>query len=109
MALVKKWIMELESAERARLAGNEGRARVCARRAAGMVAQAFLYRNRIPVDSPNLYGALLTLSQFDHLSPDLHAAVENLTMRVGGDFSLPPGMDLVADARYLCEHLERMP
>ena len=108
MALVKKWILELEAAERARLAGNEGRARVCARRAAGMAAQVFLTRHRVPTGGANFYNALLALAQFPHLAPDLKTAVAHLTLRVGEDFSLPPDVNLIADARTLCDALERM-
>jgi hypothetical protein len=108
MALVKKWMMELDSAERARLAGNEGRARVCARRAAGMAAQTFLTRHRVRTDGANFYNALLALSQFPRLTPDLKTAVAHLTLRVNETFSLPPDVDLIADARTLCEQLERM-
>jgi hypothetical protein len=108
MTLVKKWILELESAERARLAGNEGRARVCARRAAGMAAQIFLTQHRVQTGVENFYNILLNLSQFPSLSPDLKTAVAHLTLRVDETFSLPPDVDLIADARYLCETLERM-
>jgi hypothetical protein len=38
---------ELEKADLARLSGNEGRARVCARRAAGIAARAFLTRHGV--------------------------------------------------------------
>jgi hypothetical protein len=106
MALVKKWVLELESAERARLAGNEGRARVCARRAAGMAAQAFLTRHRVRTDGANFYNALLVLAQYPRLAPDLKTAIAHLTLRVSEDFSLPPDVDLIADARALCEQLE---
>ena len=109
MAFVKKWMAELESAERARLAGNEGRARVCARRAAGRSAQAFLTRHQVPARGANFYNALLDLAQSPRLPPDLETALAHLTLRVGDDFSLPPGVDLIADARLLCEHLEEIP
>lgn len=109
MALVKKWESELEAAERARLAGNEGRARVCARRAAGRASQVFLDRHQVRTNGARFYNALLALAQFPRLTPDLKTAAAHLTLRVGDDFSLPPGVDLIADARLLCEHLEEMP
>jgi hypothetical protein len=110
MTLVKKtWLSELESAEQARLAGNEGQARVCARRAAGISARDFLSRRQVRTRGGNLYNALLDLAQYPRLTPDLKTAASHLTLRVGDDFSLPPGVDLLADARLLCEHLEEIP
>lgn len=105
----KSWMVELESAEHARQVGNEGRARVCARRAAGMAARGFLERHQVRASGANFYNALVALAEFPGLTPDIKTTVAHLTLRVGEDFSLPPGMDLITDARYLCEHLEEMP
>ena len=65
---------ELENAEHARLAGNEGRARVCARRAAGMAARHFLARHNIRLRDPSAYSALKALVEFPDLSSGLRVA-----------------------------------
>jgi hypothetical protein len=97
---------ELENASRARLAGKEGRARVCARRAAGMAARAFLIRHGITPRDPGAYTALQLLAEYPGLAPDLLVIARHLTMRVTGDFTLPIDVDLIAEARKLIGGLE---
>lgn len=95
---------ELEEAERSRRAGNEGRARVCARRAAGMAARDFLDRRGAP--APSAYQALQQLAALPGLPADLAAAARHLTLRVTEGFTLPVETDLIAAARLLCEKLD---
>ena len=92
---------ELQNAERARLAGNEGRARVCARRAAGIAARIFLARHAIRLRDRSAFTALLALAEFPGLAPELQAAALHLVTRVTEEFTLPLDADLVADARQL--------
>jgi hypothetical protein len=91
---------ELENAERARAVGNEGRARVCARRAAGMAARDFLARNGVQVKG-SAYEVLKALEGFPGLSPNLQAAAAHLTMRVSEEFTLPADIDLILETRKL--------
>ena len=100
-------------AESARLDGNEGRARVCARRAAGLAAQEFLERNGFQhfaqahgrSRTTSAYQALQVLAQYSGLAPDLRQSARYLTLRVNDDFLLPASVDLIAEARKLCERL----
>ena len=100
---------ELERAEAARAAGNEGRARVCARRAAGMAARVFLTRHEVRLFDAaqgetrisSAYEALQTLATFPRLASNLKQAALHLTMRVSGEFNLPPGIDLIDEAHKL--------
>jgi hypothetical protein len=92
---------ELERAERARLAGNEGMARVCARRAAGIASRDFLTRHRVRLRDASAYAALQALVKFPGLTPDLQVAALHLTTRLTGAFTLPIDADLIADARKL--------
>jgi mycoredoxin len=92
---------ELEKAKLARLDGNEGRARVCARRAAGMAARDFLTRQGVHLREVGAYAALLALAEYPHLAPHLQKAVSNLTTRVTAAFTLPMDADLIADAGKL--------
>ena len=98
--------IELQNAERARLAGNEGRARVCARRAAGIAARNFLTRHAIRPKDRSAYTALQTLAEFPGLSPDLRIATLHLVTRVTEEFTLPVDADLIADARKLIGGLD---
>lgn len=98
--------VELEHAERARLAGNEGRARVCARRAAGIAARGFLARHAYRLRDGSAYTALQALAEFPGLDPDLRMAALHLVTRVTEEFTLPVDADLIADARKLIGELD---
>jgi hypothetical protein len=98
---------EIDAARAARRAGNEGRARVCARRAAGLAARAFLARRGS--GSGNAYDALQELAALSGLAPGLAVAAERLTLRVDQQFSLPAEVDLIAEAALLIEGLEHTP
>ena len=105
---------ELRRAEVARTAGNEGRVRVCARRAAGMVARDFLnlHESRLldttqrRKHSGSSYEALFILATLPGLTPSLKQALVYLTMPVSGEFHLPPGIDLIDEAHKLIEGLK---
>jgi hypothetical protein len=97
---------ELQKAESARLAGNEGRARVCARRAAGIAAREFLSRQGILLDDSSVYTALQALAEFPGLPAHLRTAAIHLTTRLTAAFTLPMEADLIADARKLIGGLD---
>jgi hypothetical protein len=97
---------ELENAERARLAGNEGRARVCARRAAGIAARNFLALHALLPRDRSAYTALQALAEFPGLDPDLRIATLHLVTRLTEEFTLPVDADLIADARKLIGGLD---
>jgi hypothetical protein len=97
--------LEFERAQQARINKNEGQARVCARRAAGMAIREYLTRNGTRVPSMSAYD-LLNLIKEDALLPsDLKLAADHLTLRVTEEFELPIQADLIAEARLLCDWL----
>jgi len=96
---------EFERADQARARGNEGQARVCARRAAGIAAREFLTRQGIRPASKSAYDLLNLLKNDPRLSPDLQLIADHLTIRVTEEFRLPVQADLVAEARTFCEVL----
>jgi hypothetical protein len=93
---------ELDQAEAARAAGNEGRARVCARRAAGVAARQYFLRQGIETRAASATTLLSMLAELPDLDPRLRGAAQDLTRRVDPDLRLPAGMDLIAEARLLC-------
>jgi hypothetical protein len=99
---------ELDLAEAARAAGNEGRARVCARRAAGMAARQYFLRQGIETGAFIAYTLLSMLAEVPDLDPQVIGAAQDLTRRVDPDFRLPSGMDLIAEARALCNQLSHL-
>jgi HEPN domain-containing protein len=96
---------ELEKARQARQRGNEGRARVCARRAAGIAVREYLSRRGVRPPSTSAYDLLNQIRDDPYLSPGLKRIAEHLTLRVTEEFKLPVDADLVAEAELFCDEL----
>ena len=94
--------IEFERAEAANARGNEGQARVCARRAAGIAIREYYARRGQSVRTPSAYDLLQLLAEEPHLSPDLKQAAVHLTLRITEEFKLPVDVDLLSEARKLC-------
>ena len=97
--------IEFERASQARAKGNEGQARVCARRAAGIAIREYLTRQGTHIPSTSAYDLLNQLKEDPLLPPNLKLVADHLTMRVTEEFKLPVEADLVAEARILCDWL----
>ncbi len=96
---------EFEKAEQARGRGNEGQARVCARRAAGIAIREYLTRHGVHPPSVSAYDLLNLIKEDPRLSPPLKLIADHLTLRVTEEFKLPVNADLIAEARTFCEEL----
>jgi len=96
---------EFERAEQARTRGNEGQARVCARRAAGIAVREYLTRSGIRPLSISAYDLLNLVKEDAQLSPHLKMIADHLTLRVTEEFKLPVDADLIAEARIFCKDL----
>ena len=92
---------ELDRARKARLAGNEGRARVCARRAAGLAARRYFESKGLNMPKAGALDRLKRLWLDPELPPETLQVIDHLTESVDEAFRLPPGVDLIADARRL--------
>ncbi|HCB01458.1 MAG TPA: hypothetical protein DEP19_03660 [Anaerolineae bacterium] len=102
---MNNYIKELEQAQKARERGNEGQARVCARRATGIAIKDYLTRKGIQPPSVSAYDLLNYMKEEPLLPPDLKLVAEHLTVRVTEEFKLPIDADLIAESRQLCEWL----
>lgn len=96
---------ELAQARTARAAGNEGMARVCARRAAGLAAGVYLEKKGHPVPGPSAIDRLNFLAGLPDIPEDWRQLCQNLVTRVNQDFQLPLEADLVEDAQTLSNAL----
>jgi hypothetical protein len=96
---------EFERAELARARGNEGQARVCARRAAGIAVREYLTRQGIRPPSTSAYDLLNLLQEEPDLAPNLKQIASHLTLRVTEEFKLPVQADLLVEAKQFCEAL----
>jgi hypothetical protein len=95
---------EFENARLALTDGNDGRARVCARRAAGVAIGVWLLRNREtgwPADAMNR----IRLVRGENSMPEeVRNAAARLIARVTPDFTSPIDTDPVEDALILVRH-----
>ncbi|PWH19417.1 MAG: hypothetical protein DDG59_02830 [Anaerolineae bacterium] len=104
MDWAKAFTQEIDTAKRARQRGNEGMARVCARRAANVIVQAYLH-------SMGVQPFRNAMQNFRYLQNHLaanHPAQELLThflLKVNEDFTFPNHIDLIQDALDLKEML----
>ena len=96
---------EIERGLAARTAGNEGQARVCARRAAGVAIGEYLLRQGMPQSDPSAYSRLQYLRDLPGISSEIKNVCENLLMRVDEGFALPVPIDLLAEAHRLAQAL----
>jgi hypothetical protein len=100
-----KFDIEIQMALEVRALGNEGQARVRARRAAGIVVREYFKNRGLPVRSSSAYDLLKELLGIPNLSGNARQAAEYLTVRVTEEFKLPVVVDLVHEARVLAESL----
>jgi hypothetical protein len=98
---------ELARAEQARKDGLEGRARVCARRAAGIVLRAYFQSHQVPKTHFTVYDLLQRLRDEPRTAPELRRIAILLLTRVNEDFQLPVEGDLIAETRQLVLILEK--
>lgn len=90
---------ELQAAHDARGQGNEGMARVCARRAAGWAIQRRYHEHL--AETANAYLLLQWLEQQEAVEEPLRAAAGRLTTRITEDHDLPHSEDPLRDAHLL--------
>jgi hypothetical protein len=96
---------ELEAARVAQQNGNDGKARVCARRAVARAAEAWIAR----LPSPRWHGD--AMAHLRHIQQDssfplpIRQAAERLSTSVTRQHATPFTTDPVADARLIIAHL----
>lgn len=101
----RQYRKEIQQAEVARQAGNEGKARVCARRAAGHVIGEYLRREGQVPPGSSAYARLQFLRSLPGITPQAREAAHHLLLRITPDHNLPVETDLIEKARWLRENL----
>ncbi len=96
---------EMERAEKARSEANEGMARVCARRAAGLAAGEYITRCGLPFSGSSAYDRLNFLAQNTAVPIEIRQVAGHFLVRVTPYHTLPMDADLLQDARWLIEQL----
>lgn len=96
---------ELSTGEAARQSGNEGRARVCARRAAGIAAGAYYRQHGMNDQGPSAYDRLRYLTEMEAVPQVVREIASHFVVRIDTDHRLPIEADLLAEARQLANLL----
>jgi HEPN domain-containing protein len=100
----------LNTAEAARARGNEGMARVCARRAAGWTVQAYLKKQGIDLQTTSVIKHMQYQLTQESLAPKNRTILEHMLVAkqkddLKSDSYFPLDVDLVAEARQLIAFL----
>ena len=99
---------ELTALITARLSGNEGKARVCARRAAGIAARAFCNILGIHYENPSAISVLNLIHELDLLPETTRQHIDRLLLQVDTNHRLPENIDLEVEANALVADLEAL-
>ncbi len=92
---------EITHAEAALRAGEQGKARVCARRAAGVISKETLRRQNVQALPVSALECIQKLSELESSAPEVRRICANFLLRVNEEKGLPDGVDLIAQARWL--------
>ena len=96
---------EIQNGLEVRNRGNEGQARVYARRAAGIALREYFQQRELPIHSASAYDLLKTFLEIPGQPTQVRQAAEYLTQRVNADFNLPATIDLLHEAQFLAASL----
>ncbi len=97
---------EFGRAERARAEGNEGMARVCARRAAGLALAGDEHGRPSGRPGPSAVDRLQALAADDSAPAEVREAAARLTGRITLEHNLPFEQDPLDDARLIVRHVQ---
>jgi hypothetical protein len=101
----ERFDQELRQAEAARKKGNEGMARVCTRRAAGIVVGEYFRRKDIKQNGSSAYDHLKQLREVPGIPESARTTADKFLQRVNFDHNLPGDIDLITEARLLAQEL----
>ena len=96
---------ELTAAEAARQNSNDGKARVCARRAVARATEAWLARLSIPRWRGDAMAHLREIQQDASFPLPIRQAAERLSTPVTNQHAAPFTTDPIADAKLIIAHL----
>lgn len=99
---------EIEKARKAREKGNEGQARVCARRAAGAILSIYFSRQGISVVGLSAYQMMKLFLHQSQIPETARMNVNHLLMQVNEIFQLPAEIDLIQEALALRDQISNL-
>jgi len=101
----QKFEAEINHAIRSRENGNEGRARVCARRAVSILIGVYLRHNQLPDPGASAVERLKVFVSLEQVPPHYRETAQHFLIKVDREFNLPQEIDLIADAHQLMQIL----
>ena len=101
----EEFTKEVERAIQARSEGNEGMARVCARRAAGIVVGEYLRRQGVVRFTNSVYDRITLFNTLPNIDAKCKEVCRHFLMKVNEEHKLPGDTDLVQDVYWLKEQL----
>lgn len=99
---------ELTAAASARSQLNSGKMRVCARRAVGIAARAYLNDRHILFTNPSVMNVLGLLLDQPEIPPQSKLRIEKLIQKVDLDHTLPGDIDLLYEAESLIGEIQAL-
>jgi hypothetical protein len=96
---------EIEHAISARVIGNEGMARVCARRAAGIIIGEYLNRRGYTNLSNSAFDRMLEFLSLPDVDKKYKDITNHFLLKVNTNHDLPVDADLISDAQWLVKNL----
>jgi hypothetical protein len=96
---------EIERALMSRSDGNEGMARVCARRAAGIIIGEYLDQLGYSDMTISAYNRLSLFTNLPEVNEKYKEIARHFLIKVNLDHNLPVKTDLISDAIWLKENL----
>ncbi len=96
---------ELRAAEIAWKAGNEGKARVCARRAVILAVESWMATRAEPARRGDAMERLRMIQQHGAFPPSIREAAERLSTTVTRRHTAPFTIDPISDAHVIIAHL----
>jgi len=108
---IAKITQEIKLALQSQEAGNQGKARVCARRAAGWAIQDYLGRQEVSLDTNNALDHIKYFASLDGHSAKMYDVLHHLTVKMEKEsldaeaYYPIQGVDLVSEAQWLAEEL----
>lgn len=109
--LINKLQKELDNARKAEASGNQGKARVCARRAAGWAIQAHLEKQNLSLESNNALDHIKYFAAQEDLPARYYEVLHHLKIKMEKDsldedaYYPIEGVNLVEEAQWLAEDL----
>lgn len=101
----KSFDSEAERGQKAQAAGNQGMARVCARRAAGHLVRAYLVQAGEALAGPSALHALRQLAESNQTPQATRELAEGFLLRITPEHVLPVDIDLLDELKKLDQAL----